>query len=253
MGGTGEERADLGIVVDNNAERLILVDERGRLVKDEQLLALLAMMVLKATDGETVAVPVTAPRVIEEMAREYHGKVIRTKADPRSIMEKVAEEKIFPAGSGRGSYQPAFDALISLTKILEFMAKEKLKLSQLVEMLPRTYMAQKEVECPWTAKGRVMRHLYEENKDRQLELIDGLKIFHNDGWTLVLPDAAEPVFRIYSESTSQEEADALTEMYMGRIASCSLWRVTAPTEIPGDRAGEALLNSRRERRLQHII
>jgi mannose-1-phosphate guanylyltransferase/phosphomannomutase len=238
-----QERADLGIVVDNNAERLILVDERGRLVKDEQLLALLAMMVLKATDGETVAVPVTAPRVIEEMAREYHGKVIRTKADPRSIMEKVAEEKIFPAGSGRGSYQPAFDALISLTKILEFMAKEKLKLSQLVEMLPRTYMAQKEVECPWTAKGRVMRHLYEENKDRQLELIDGLKIFHNDGWTLVLPDAAEPVFRIYSESTSQEEADALTEMYMGRIAQLqSLEGVTAPTEIPGDRAGEALLN-----------
>jgi len=158
-------------------------------------------------------------------------------------MEKVAEEKIFPAGSGRGSYQLAFDALISLTKILEFMAKEKLKLSQLVEMLPRTYMAQKEVECPWTAKGRVMRHLYEENKDRQLELIDGLKIFHNDGWTLVLPDAAEPVFRIYSESTSQEEADALTEMYMGRIAQLqSLEGVTAPTEIPGDRAGEALLN-----------
>lgn len=238
-----QEQADVGIVVDNNAERLILVDETGKLVKDEQLLALMAMMVLKASAGETVAVSVTAPRVIEEMAREYHGKVIRTKADPRSLMEKVAEEKIFPASDGANSYQPAFDALISLAKILEFMAKEGLKLSQLVNMLPQTYMAQKEVECPWTAKGRVMRHLFEENKDRQLELIDGLKIFHNDGWTLVLPDASEPVFKIYSESTSQEEADALTEMYMGRIAELqSLEGITHPIEATGDAMGEAVMN-----------
>lgn len=217
-----EEKADLGIVVDNNAERLILVDEDGRMVKDEQFLAMLSLMVLKYSDGETVAVPVTAPRVIEAMAKEYNGKVIRTKADPRSLMERVAQERIFPAGDGKNSFQPAFDALISLAKILELMAKEGTRLSDLLRMIPPAYTAQREVVCPWEDKGRVMRNLFEENKDRDLELIDGLKVFHNDGWALVLPDAAEPVFRVYSESSSQEEADALSEMYMGRIAELQM-------------------------------
>lgn len=217
-----KEKADFGIVVDNNAERLILVDEKGELVKDEQFLALLSMMVLKYSTGETVAVPVTAPRIIEEMAREYNGKVIRTKADPRSLMEKVAQERIFPTSDGKNSYQPAFDALISLVKILELMAQEGVRLSDLIQMIPPVYTAQREVVCPWEQKGRVMRNLFEENKDRDLELIDGLKVFHNDGWALVLPDAAEPVFRVYSESSSQEEADALTEMYMGRITELQM-------------------------------
>lgn len=215
-------KADLGIVVDNNAERLILVDEKGQLVRDEQFLALLSMMVLKYTTGETIAVPVTAPRIIEEMAKEYHRKVIRTKADPRSLMEKVAQERIFPTSNGKDSFQPAFDALISLVKILELMAKEGARLSDLIQMIPPIYTAQREVVCPWEEKGRIMRNLFEENKDRNLELIDGLKVFHDEGWALVLPDAAEPVFRVYSESTSQEEADALTEMYMGRITELQI-------------------------------
>lgn len=214
-----EEKADLGIVVDNNAERLILVDENGRLVKDEQLLALVAMLVLKYSSRQTVAVPVTAPRIVEEMAREYHGKVIRTKSDPRSLMEKVAQERIFPSDDGKNQYQPSFDALISLAKILELMARERSPISALLNLLPVSYMAEKEVDCTWSAKGRVMRNLFEENKDRPLEMIDGLKVYHDDGWALVLPDAAEPVFRVFSESSTQEEADALTEMYMGRIAA----------------------------------
>jgi mannose-1-phosphate guanylyltransferase/phosphomannomutase len=156
------------------------------------------------------------------MAREYNGKVIRTKADPRSLMEKVAQERIFPTSDGKDSYQPAFDALISLVKILELMAQERVRLSDLIQMIPPAYTAQREVVCPWEQKGRVMRNLFEENKDRDLELIDGLKVFHNDGWALVLPDAAEPVFRVYSESSSQEEADALTEMYMGRITELQM-------------------------------
>lgn len=217
-----DEKADLGIVVDNNAERLILLDENGRMVKDEQLLALVAMIVLKYSSHQTVAVPVTAPRVVEEMAKEYHGKVIRTKVDPRSLMEKVAQERIFPSEGKQNDAQPVFDALISLAKILELMAKEHSPLSKLLNLLPVSYMAEKEVDCTWSAKGRVMRNLFEENKDRPVEMIDGLKVYHDDGWALVLPDAAEPVFRVVSESSSQEEADALTEMYMGRIAALQM-------------------------------
>jgi mannose-1-phosphate guanylyltransferase / phosphomannomutase len=53
-------------------------------------------------------------------------------------------------------------------------------------------------------------------------LTDGLKVFHDNGWALVLPDAEEPVFRIYAEANTTEEADALTQMYMDRISDMQL-------------------------------
>ncbi len=216
------EKADLGIVVDNNAERLILVDEKGQLVKEDQFLALLSLFVLKYSQADTIPLPVTAPMFIEEVAREYQGKVVRTKANARALMEKVVETKIFPGKDGKTHFQPAFDALYSLTKVLELMAQEKMRLSELVSILPPYYTDQKVVECSWEDKGRVMRSLFEENKEKEIEVIDGLKVYHDNGWALVLPDAEEPVFQVYSEASSQAEADALTSLYMGRINDLQL-------------------------------
>ncbi len=212
-----QEGADLGIVVDNNAERLILLDEKGRLVQDEQFVALIAFLILKYSQHNTIAVPVTAPRIIEELSRAYRGKVIRTKANSRSLMEKVAEEKIFAGRDGKTQFQPAFDAMLSLVKIMELTAREQVSLSELVATLPPYYMDHKAVECSWDDKGRVMRTLFEQNKDREIETVDGLKVFHDEGWALVLPDAEEPVIRIYSEAGSPEQAAELTKFYMETI------------------------------------
>jgi mannose-1-phosphate guanylyltransferase/phosphomannomutase len=67
-----------------------------------------------------------------------------------------------------------------------------------------------------------MRNLFEENKERQLEMTDGIKVFHEEGWALVLPDAEEPIFKIYSEANTTEEADALTDIYLNRINELQL-------------------------------
>ncbi len=214
--------ADLGIVVDQNHERLLLIDESGDLLKEEQLNALLSFLVLKYKPEAVVPVQVTAPHYIEVLAREFRGKVIRTKANPRSLMEKTAQERLFPTADGLGSYLPQFDALFSLVKVLELLAREGLSLSEAKTMIPRVERGYQEAECPWNEKGRVMRQLYEENQDRQVETTDGLKIYHEGGWALVLPDADEPVFKIYAEANTSEEADALTQMYWNRINELQL-------------------------------
>jgi mannose-1-phosphate guanylyltransferase/phosphomannomutase len=216
-------QADLGVIVDNNAERLILLDNHGEILKEEQLTALLSFLVLKYQDEATaMPVQVTAPHTIETMARQFRGKVIRTKANPRSLMEKIAQTKLFPALNGQASYQPQADAVFSLIKVLELLARERLSLAELSQLLPQVERGYQEVDCPWEEKGRVMRRLFEENKGRELELTDGLKVFHDNGWALVLPDAEEPVFRIYAEANTTEEADALTQMYMDRISDMQL-------------------------------
>lgn len=217
-----ESRADLGVLIDNNAERLILLDNRGELLKEEDLTALLSFLVLKYQPEAAVPVSVTAPHSIETLAREFRGKVIRTKANPRSLMEQVIQTKLFPAGNGQASYQPQVDALFSLIKVLELLAREQVSLAEARQLIPKVERSYQEVDCPWEEKGRIMRNLFEENKERQLELTDGLKVFHDSGWTLVLPDAEEPVFRIYSEANTAEEADALARMYMNRISELQL-------------------------------
>jgi mannose-1-phosphate guanylyltransferase/phosphomannomutase len=217
------QRADLGVIVDNNAERLILLDNQGEMLKEEQLTALLSFLVLKYhTDAAALPVQVTAPHTIETLAQEFRGKVIRTKANPRSLMEQVAQTKLFPALNGQTSYQPQADAIFSLVKVLELLAREQLSLAEAKQLLPQVERGYQEADCPWEEKGRIMRNLFEENKGRQLELTDGVKVFHNGGWALVLPDAEEPVFRIYSEANTTEEADALTQMYMNRISELQL-------------------------------
>lgn len=208
--------ADLGIVVDNNAERLILIDEQGRLVQDEQMLALMSLIILKQGNPQALPVPVTASRVIEQLAGEYHRAVIRTQTSPRSQMERLAEQKIFE-DSGGPRFQPTFDALISLAKILEVMTRDGLTLGQLVDMIPPIHMTKQTIDCPWQAKGLVMRSLIEEHSNDPVEMIDGLKVFHDSDWVLVLPDSDQPVFQVYSEASSQEEADALAQLYLGRI------------------------------------
>ncbi len=209
--------ADFGIISGNDGEKLIILDENGELLKDEHLTALLAFWVLKYKPQATIAVQVTAPQFIEEIARQFHGQVIRTKANPRSMMEKVAQEKLFPSADGRNLYQPEYDSLVCLVKIMELLAREQLSLSEAKMLLPNVERSYREADCPWEDKGRIMRNLFEENKNHPLEMTDGLKVFHEQGWALVLPDAEEPIFKIYSEANTSEEADALSQIYLTRI------------------------------------
>ncbi len=216
------EGADLGIVVDQNAERLLLIDESGDLLKEEQLNALLSFLILKYKPEAVIPVQVTAPHYIEVLAKEFRGKVVRTKVNPRSLMEKTIHEKLFPTVDGQGSYLPQFDSLFSLVKVMELLAREEISLSKAKAMIPIVERGYLEAECPWNEKGRVMRQLYEENQGRFVDTTDGLKIFHDQGWALVLPDADEPVFKIYAEANTSEEADALTQMYWDRISELQL-------------------------------
>lgn len=217
-----ENRADLGIIVDNNGERLILLDETGEVVKEEEIMALISFQALKYQPETAIPVPVTAPHFIEKLAEEFHGRVIRTKANPRSLMEKNVQEKLFPAADGRSTYHPQFDALFCLVKILELLARENMSMAEAKAMIPPVKRGYREADCPWEQKGRVMRNLFEENQGRQVEITDGLKVFHQEGWALVLPDAEEPIFKIYSEANTSEEADALTDIYLNRINELQL-------------------------------
>jgi len=110
-----------------------------------------------------------------------------------------------------------FDALGSIIKIMDYMKSNSIKLSQLVDEIPSFHMIKKEVECPWNAKGKVIRKIIEESYNEKMELMEGVKIYKDGGWVLVLPDSEKPVCKVIGEGYSQEFAESLTDTFANRV------------------------------------
>jgi mannose-1-phosphate guanylyltransferase/phosphomannomutase len=116
-------------------------------------------------------------------------------------------------------FQPSFDALYGTGKVLELLAAENRKLSELVDLLPDWHVASVDVKCPWERKGTVMRHLIDQHRGSDLDLLDGIRVLRKDGWVLILPDASDPVFHVVAESRSSLDAKELVEDYAARVAT----------------------------------
>lgn len=213
-----KNRADIGVLIDQNADRLVLVDEKGEVITEEQMVALISFLLLKFTRRQAVPIPVAAPRVIEELAHEYDGVVLKAQGvNTGMIVTGVIENKVFFEGDEMPEFQIMCDAITSLVKVLELMGREKLSLSELVATMPAFYLDRQEVHCPAEEKAGVMRMLLQEFKDDQLELTEGIKILHEEGWSLVLPDDEEPLFTVFTEASSLEKANEITRKYVAMI------------------------------------
>jgi len=209
--------ANFGVVFDRNGEHVVLVDETGRLVDDNVFITLMSLIILETAEKPVVAVPVTGSSVIERLAGERQGRVIRTKTAPSVYLGEVMASETAGAQGRANQAVTVFDALSTVTRIMEYMAVRDTSLARIIDSFPELYMTRKETGCPWTAKGKVMRQLAEETGGNKVELIDGVKVYHDNGWALVLPDAEEPRYHVYSEGFSNEFAEELANFYIDRV------------------------------------
>ncbi len=214
---------DMGISIDPSGERISVVDDRGRILDGTKMLAVMASLFLRQYSGGTVAVPVTAPSALQHIAERYEGHILHTKVLPHALMSAASRENVILVGDGRGGFvfpalQPAFDGMLAIAKLLELLATFEMRLSEVVDDLPAYYMSNTRVTCPWENKGRVMRILSEQYRERRAKPIDGIKIDLGSEWVLVLPDADGPLFHVFAESVSSEQAQALAEKY-ARVVS----------------------------------
>jgi len=219
-------RAHFGVRLDTGSERIFLVDDRGRQVDGMQALVLMVALALATQGGGgMVAVPVSAPSVVDQLAERHGAQVIRTRINPAALMEVCAEHAVLVAGDGRGSFifphfYPICDGLFAIVKLMEMLVREPVPLSALIAQLPAYHFSRQKVPCRWESKGRVMRLLNEQYAERILDRVDGVKIgMGGKDWVLVVPDADGPHFHIYAESESDEQAEVLVEKYAGLVVS----------------------------------
>ena len=208
--------ADLGAVFDRSAERLYLIDERGKEVPLDQTLLLYVRLLAQRGARGRIVVPVTATSQVEEMLGD-DLELVRTPASLQELTKAAAGEGVVFGGATGGGYVfpdflPAYDASASLCKLLELLAPLDVPFSQVVAGLPRPTLIHRVVQCPWALKGAVMRGLNERYADAEVDLTDGIKIFFDErGWVQVLPDQDEPLIHVYAEGESGDESEHLAD------------------------------------------
>lgn len=210
---------DMGVSIEDNSEKMMLVDNKGRIVTEDMFIALISIILFKTVQGGTMVVPISASHVVERIADENNGKVVRTKTSHQDIMGKLMGNDI--KEDMLDQFTMHFDAMAGLVKILEFMSVNNYRMSDLVDMIPAFHINKKEVECPWDAKGKVIRQIIQERNGEEIETLEGVKIYQDKGWALILPDAEQPICRVISEGVSAEFAEELADIYVNKIREIS--------------------------------
>ncbi|OGC11144.1 hypothetical protein A3K48_01255 [candidate division WOR-1 bacterium RIFOXYA12_FULL_52_29] len=215
-------KADLGIMLDTGAEKVFLCDERGRILDGDLELAVMTILVCRGRSGGQIAVPVKASRVIDQLAAKYETRVVRTRVSVRSMMERCQKGSTYFFGETQGGFifpefQCAFDSMFSSIRLIELLAKNKTKISEVADEVPNICMHSKEISCAAENKGKVLRSIIDAIGSAEVDLTDGVKIFRGDEWVLILPDPMRPVIHIYAESDREDKARKLVEEYVARI------------------------------------
>jgi len=214
--------ADAGFWLGPSGEKLQLVDALGHIYSNREALCALTALVCRAEEIGKLVVPVSAPQAVEDLARGGGLTVQRTRTDGRSLVDAGRERQARFVGSldgrfGFPGFQPNFDGLFSVAKIMELIARTGLSLAEARRQVPERSFHHVQLPCSWEYKGGLMRRMSEDAVDQQATFIDGVRIDTDRGWVLVLPDPYRPVAHIYAEASDAAEADRLCTSYQAKV------------------------------------
>jgi phosphomannomutase/phosphoglucomutase len=216
-------KADFGVAHDGDADRAIFVDENGQPHWGDRTFALIEKIFLEENPGETIVTPISSSKVIEEIAQLYNGKVVWTEVGSTIVSRRMQELNAKLGGEENGGvfygpHIPVRDGAMAAALIANILSKTKKKLSQLLNEIPIYYSVKAKVECPNLIKQKVLDIIKEEAYGEKIETIDGVKIWPSkDSWILIRPSGTEPIYRLFAEAKTMEEAKKLALQYISKV------------------------------------
>jgi len=212
-------KADIGIAVDPDVDRLAIVAETGRPIGEDYTLAFAIRAVLGRSNGRTagrsVVCNLSTSLVVEDAAREYGARVVRAPVGEAHVARKMIELKAVIGGEGNGGVMyPALhvgrDAPVALALVLAVLARERVTVSELVGRSPRYTIVKAKVP-----RGPRLEPVYEGLRRKfpgaAVDMQDGLRLAWPDRWLHVRPSGTEPIIRLIAEAPSGADAERLIE------------------------------------------
>ena len=217
-----EEKADLGIVVDPDVDRLALVCEDGTMFGEEYTLVSIADFVLSKTPGNTVS-NLSSTRALRDITIRHNGIYTSSAVGEVNVVEKMKITNAIIGGEGNGGIiYPELhygrDALVGIALFLTQLAERKISAKQLRESYPDYVISKNKIQLtPEINVDKILKTLLEKYKNEHITTIDGLKIDFEDGWVHLRKSNTEPIIRVYAESEGKKKANSLAEKMINEI------------------------------------
>jgi phosphomannomutase len=223
---TAADRAHVGFAQDPDADRLAIVDDRGRCIGEEHTLVLAARRWLDVHGPGPVVLNLSASRMIDDLVRGYPGATVhRTRVGEANVVQGMHETGAAIGGEGNGgvivrSVCFVRDSLSAMALVLDLAAATGRPLSAIVDEMPGYAMIKHRIDLEPGDDDAVPRALDRVGKHfagGRLNTIDGLRLDLDDGWVHLRPSNTEPIMRLIAEATTQERARALVDEVIGVI------------------------------------
>ena len=209
-----KHRADIGIAVDPDVDRLAIVDEKGRAIGEDYTLAF-AIRAVQPSARRPVVCNLSTSLVVEDAARASGARVVRAPVGEAHVARKIIELKAVIGGEGNGGVMyPALhvgrDAPVAAALVLSLLARERKSVSELVAGAPRYTIVK--AKAPRGARlDAVYGALKQSFADAAVDEQDGLRLAWPDRWLHVRPSGTEPIIRLIAEAPSGADAERLIE------------------------------------------
>lgn len=219
-----EEKADFGIVVDPDVDRLAIIDEKGNMFGEEYTLVAVADYVLGKTPSATVS-NLSSSRALRDIATKHGQTYTPSAVGEVNVVVAMKENNALIGGEGNGGIiYPELhygrDSLVGIALFLSHLAENEMSVSDLRASYPAYFMAKKKIELtPEINVDDLLIKVQELYKNEEINTVDGVKIDFENEWVHLRKSNTEPIIRIYTESTSEENANQLADKMIESIQS----------------------------------
>jgi phosphomannomutase len=209
-----KERADFGLVVDPDVDRLAFMDEKGEMFGEEYTLVACADYVLSQHVGNTVS-NMSSSRALRDVTLKHGGNYQASAVGEVNVVELMKKTNAIIGGEGNGGIiYPELhygrDSLVGVALFLSLLAEKQIAVSALKASYPSYFMSKEKITLtPAIDVDNILKVMAERYSNEDITTIDGVKIDFAENWVHLRKSNTEPIIRIYTEAKSQEEADDL--------------------------------------------
>lgn len=217
------EKADLGIVVDPDVDRLALVCETGEMFGEEYTLVACADYILSRRGGGNTVSNLSSTRALREVTERYGGSYSASAVGEVNVVAKMKEVGAVIGGEGNGGVifpelHYGRDALVGVALFLSLLAEKGCTMSELKATYPQFHISKNKIQLtPDIDVDRVLAVMLNRYTDYNVTDIDGVKIDFPTEWVHLRKSNTEPIIRIYSESRDEDSAERLARGIMNEI------------------------------------